>query len=124
MDEKGLKEAIQKYFDSSNESNAGAMAEVFHESAHLYMVGQDGKLLDWDQEFFINRIKSRKESPAGHVFPVQNEILSIDFTSDDTAVVRLKIRVGDVLYTDILSFIRLDGTWWIISKLATGVPAE
>ena len=124
MDEKGLKAAIQKYFDSSNESDGGAMAEVFHESAHLYMVGQDGALIDWDQDFFINRIKSRKESPTGHVFPIHNEILAIDFTSEDTAVVRLKIRVGDFLYTDILSFIRIEGTWWIIAKLAAGVAAE
>ena len=122
MDEKSLKEAIQVYFNATNESDANEMATVFHDSAHLYQIGTDGALSDWDKDFFMNIIASGKQEDQGKVFPTYNEILSIDFTSENTAVARVKVRVRDILFTDILSFICLDNRWWIIAKVAAGVP--
>jgi hypothetical protein len=122
MDDKELMKALKIYFESTNESDEAKMNEVFHDSAHLYGEGPGGELLDWDKDSFLNVIKSTKEASRGKDFPVYNEIVSIDFTSANTAVVRLKVRVMDLMYTDILSFICLNGRWWIIAKLAVGVP--
>jgi hypothetical protein len=123
MDEKGLRDAIQIYFDATNESSAEIMSEVFHDSAHLYGHEPDGALLDWDKSFFMGIMRSTKEASQGKEFPIVNDLLSIDFTSEKTAIVRLKVNVLDLIYTDILSFICLDGRWWIIAKLATLTPA-
>ena len=118
MNEKEIKDALQIYFDSNNVSDESMMAEVFHDSAHLCQHGEDGKLLDWDKDFFMGVMASEKDAVAKSTFPIVNEILSIDFTSDKTAVARVKVNVLDAIYTDILSLICIDGRWWIISKLA------
>ena len=118
MDNKGIKEAIQIYFDATNVSSAELMAEVFHDIAHLYQPGEDNGVLDWDKDFFMGIMDSGEPVPPDKIV---NEILAIDYTSEETAVVRLKVRVRDMIYTDILSFIRLNGRWWIIAKLAAGV---
>ena len=118
MNENEIRDALQIYFDSNNESDESRMAEVFHDSAHLYQHGEDGNLLDWDKDFFMGIMASAKEAVAECTSPTINEIISIDFTSEKTAVARVKVNVLDVIYTDILSFICIDGRWWIISKLA------
>jgi len=118
MDEKGLREALDIFFEATNTANAEMFAKVFHDDAHRYQVGDDGVLSIWDKPTFLNVIRSITESWTAY-----NELLSIDFTSENTAAVRLKVRVKNLIYTDILSFIRVDGKWMIISKLTCGVPA-
>jgi len=41
--------------------------------------------------------------------------------SEKTA--RVSLRVRDTLFTDILSFIKINGTWKIMAKVLSGVPA-
>jgi len=117
MDEQGVREAIQGYFDAGDEINGDKMREVFYDIAHLYACGEDGELLAWDMDTFIGIMETNLPG-----YPPCNEIISIDFTSEDTAVARVKVRVMDTLYTDILSFIRLDGKWKVIAKVFAGVP--
>ena len=76
-------------------------------------------LLDWPKEMFLKILAENKTG-----YPRHDEILSIDFTGENTAVARVKIRVEDTLYTDILSFLRLDGKWGVMAKVFAGVPAE
>ena len=118
MDENGVRETLQKYFDAGNEANGEKMREVFYPIAHLYSPGKDGTLINWDMDFFAARVSSTKLG-----FPPYNEIISIDFINEDAAAARVKVRVMDTLFTDILSLIRIDGKWKIIAKVFTGVPA-
>jgi len=118
MDTNKIKEVIQLYFDGSFDGKADNMKRVFHPAAHIY--GYDhGALEDMPKEAFVALVGSdRTGKPA---FPREEEILSIDFTGENTAVARVKLRVFDTRYTDILSFIRLDGEWSVIAKLFSGV---
>ncbi|MCL2493419.1 MAG: nuclear transport factor 2 family protein [Clostridiales bacterium] len=118
MDTREIKEVIQLYFDGSFDGKADNMRRVFHPSAHIYGIAQ-GNLEDMPKEAFAALVGSRPaDAPA---FPREEEILSIDFTGENTAVARVKLRVFDIRYTDILSFIRLDGEWSVIAKLFSGV---
>jgi hypothetical protein len=118
-----IEKVIQEYFDASYCSDGEGIAGVFHDGSHLYHRGEDGSLADWDKEFFVNRVGSRGKNPDPG-YPRYEEILSIDFTGENTAVARVKIRVGQTLYTDILCFLRLGDKWGIMSKVFTGEPAE
>ena len=118
MNENEIREALQIYFDSTNEADDSKMAEVFHDSAHLYQHGMDGALSDWDKDFFMGIVAASKDATEEGTYPIINEILSIDFTSEKTAVARVRVSVADKVFTDILTFIRLDSRWWIIAKLA------
>ena len=118
MDTNEIREVIQAYFDTGYFSDGEGMSKVFHDAAHLYSRGEDGNLVDWSKEFFVNLVGSGSSEPG---YPRYDEILSIDFTGENTAVARVKVRVMDTIYTDILCFLRLNGKWGIISKVFTGV---
>ena len=124
MDVDGIKKVIQAYFDTGYASDGAGMAEVFHDGSHLYRAGEDGSLIDWDKKFFVELVGKTEAGDSGPGYPRYDEILSIDFTDENTAVARVKVRVQDTLYTDILCFLRLNGKWGIMSKVFTGVPAE
>ena len=124
MDSTEIKGIIQTYFDASYESSGEKMAKVFHDAAHIYGHGEDGALRDMDKDFFVNLVGTPKPDVAGSAYPRQDEILSIDFTGENTAVARVKLRVGNILFTDMLCFMRLDGKWGVISKVFSGVPIE
>jgi len=114
-----IKELIQTYFDACYESKGEEMAKVFHPAAHIYGLDESGTLIDMSRDIFMTVVGSQNVS-----FPRQNEILSIDFTGENTAVARVIVRVMNTVYTDILSFLRIDGKWGVISKLFSGVPAQ
>ena len=122
MDTSEIMTAIQTYFDACYFNSAEKRREVFHSAAHIYRRDNDGTLIDRDREQFITSKTLETSGPQNTDFPRQDEIISIDFTGENTAVVRVKLRVKNILFTDILSFIYLDGKWTIISKLASGVP--
>ena len=122
MDGNEIKAVIQTYFDAGYECNGEKMREAFHGVAHIYGHDEGGTLNDMDKEAFIKLVESGKPGMPESKYPRQEEIISIDFTGEDTAVARVKLRVGNIMFTDILSFMRLDGKWSIISKLYAGAP--
>jgi len=113
---------IQTYFDASYEGSGEKMREVFHSAAHVYGHSGSGALNDMDKETFASLVESSNHDPNRSGYPRQEEILAIEFTGENTAVARVKLRVRDTAFTDVLSFIRIDGRWSIISKLLSGVP--
>jgi len=118
MDVNGVKETLQAYFDAGDEGSGANMKEVFYDIAHLYSLGEDGTIIDWDMEFFAKRVSSTDKG-----YPQYHEIISIEFISEYAAVARVKVRVMNTLFTDILSLICRDGKWKIIAKVFSGVPA-
>ena len=118
MDLNEIKELLQAYFDTGYAADGTGMAKVFHDGSHLYGRGDDGELIFWDKDTFVNIIENKEPEYARN-----DEIISIDFTGESTAVARVKVRVGDKIYTDILSLMKLDGKWGIIAKVFTSVPA-
>ena len=120
----GIKDLLQLYFDASFESDGEKMSKVFHPGAHVYGHTEDSALKDMDREFFINVVGSLPPGSANASFSREDEILSVDFTGENTAVALVKLRLGDIVFTDVLSLIRLDGKWTVISKLYSGVSAQ
>jgi len=122
MDKNEIKSVLQTYFDACYECNGETMGSVFHIEAHIYGQGRDGTLTDWDRTSFMDMVDSCKPGTAIPGFSRLDEIISIDFTGENAAVARVKVRVMNMVYTDILSFLLLDGKWKIISKLFSGIP--
>jgi len=121
MDSKEIKSVLQAYFDACYESDGKKMGSVFHSEAHVYGRGKDGALVDYDINSFKGVVDSCPPGTGISGFSRLDEVLSIDFTGEDAAVARVKVRVADTVYTDILSLINLGGEWKIISKLFSGV---
>ena len=122
MDAKEIKLAVQTYLDACYESDGDKFREVFHDVANIYGHAEDGSLGAKTKAEFISFVESKK--PPGYTpdFPRTEEILSIEFSDEKTAVVRLKVRVAALMFSDILCFMCLGGKWKIISKVYTGKP--
>ena len=120
MDSTAIKNLIQLYFDANFEADAEKIGSVLHAAAHVYGHDDAGNLVDMDKPAFVALIDSL--SPENPSTPRIDEIFSLDFIGEKAAVARVRLRVGDMIYTDTLNFMFVDGKWGIISKIYSGVP--
>ena len=119
MDKAAIKELMQIYFDANYEADAQKIASVFHPQSHIFGRDENGELIDFDKESFVKLIDSLSPETGPRI----DEILSMDFIGEHAAVCRVRLRVGDIIYTDIISLMQLGGKWGIISKVYAGAPA-
>ena len=110
------------YFDACFEGDGDKMDQVLHQAAHVYGHAPDGSLADMPKNDFIKLVRSMPDDAPP--FPREDEIISIDFSGENTAVVRVRLRIFNTRFTDILSFMRLEGKWGVIAKLYSGVTVE
>lgn len=122
MERKKIEKLIWTFFDASYAGDLDTMAACFHPGSEYLGFNPDGSLEKMSGEAFIAGLRVMSAKGPRPEYPRVNEILSIDFTSENAAVARTKIRVMDTLYTDILCFMRLNGKWGIIAKIPSGVP--
>ena len=124
MDKSAVESTIQLYFDACYEGSGEKARQAFHPSSHIYGRSPAGELLDSPIEEFAVRVGSNKNPPMAQGQQRKDEILSIDFSGENTAVTRVRLLIGKTLYTDILSLAVIDGRWQIIAKLFSGEAFE
>jgi uncharacterized protein (TIGR02246 family) len=122
MERKDIEQVIQRFFDASYAADPVRMETVFHDDFSFFGFDGEGKLVKRTKDQFVEGYRNNAKDPTWPDFPRVNEIVSIDFTGENTAVSRTKVRIRNTLYTDIFCFMRLNREWRIISKVATGVP--
>lgn len=117
-----LAQAMQLYFDGFYYGDVETLKKVFHPDCHL-ISGTGGSLANDPMEAVYGRVRGRaKPSEAGQ--PRYDRILSIDLAGPETALVTCRIALEPRLYTDYLNFVKLDGSWRIVSKVYTWVPVS
>jgi hypothetical protein len=88
---------------------------VFHPDAH-YFCATDGKLLHLDMgEYFP--VVDKRPSPASKGEQRTDRIISIEFAGPVTALARVECSVRPRFFTDLLTFVKLDGRWQIVAKV-------
>jgi len=117
MDTTAIKKMLKSYFDAFYNVDTKALHKIFHEKAHIYGHDEQGNLEDIDKKTFLKIISSFNSNGENPKFVRNDEILAIDFISKDVAVARVKLRFSNLVCTDILNLICLDGEWYIISVL-------
>jgi 4-oxalocrotonate tautomerase len=111
----GVAAVVATYFDGLYHSDTKRLAQVFHPRAQ-YVCVTDGTLLYRDMAAYFPVVDARP-SPASRGEVRRDEIVSIDFAGPVTARAVLRCAIGSRLFTDCLTFIRLDGRWQVISKV-------
>lgn len=114
-----IKAVMQVYFDANYEADAKKIGSVFHEEAHVFGHDANGSLAKFDKKSFVALIDSLSPETGERI----DEILSTEYISDNAAVCIVRLRVGDTIYTDIISLMKLNAKWGIISKVYAGKPA-
>jgi hypothetical protein len=112
-----IRAATQTYFDGLYEGNADKIASVFLPSSALTQVfGNDLKIVPRDE--WLNAVRNRP-APKAQGLIRDDHILTIDLISATLAHVKVKCQMPPRYFTDILSFVKLDGKWAVAQKVFT-----
>jgi hypothetical protein len=112
-----LRAATQTYFDALYEGDADQIASVFLPTSALTQ-SFEGKLLVTTRNGWLDIIRNRP-SPKSQGVKRDDHILTIDLISDTLAMVKVKCQLPPRYFTDVLSFVKLDGRWQIAQKVFT-----
>jgi len=110
-----LTKALGEYFDGLYHSDTKILRRVFHPKA-LYACATDGTLLQLGMDEYFP-VVDKRPSPASRNEKRNDRILSIEFAGPVTALARVECSIGPKFFTDLLTFVFLDGRWQIMAKV-------
>ena len=110
-----LLDAVNVYFDAIYYCDPRKLDQVFHDASTLF---------DGDQgDVFVDPIASFRADVASRPAPAErnqcrrDEIVSIDWLSELSAVVKLRLQSHENVFVDHLSFVRGADGWKIVAKI-------
>ena len=114
-DKDQVKNIVQLYVDSMDESNPNKVKEAFHANAKV--VGYlHGDFLEMSVDDFANFVASQQPPPQEKGENVVYEILECEIEGT-TGCVKVRDTYLGITFLDTLSFIKNDGEWRIYNKL-------
>ena len=116
-DIRALLALAQAYLDAAYEMDADQFASLFHHSSSVTKVGEDGNVSVTPIEAWLAAIRTT-QAPKQLGLERRDEILSMDVVRE-LALLKLKLQVPPRYFTDMLSCLRVDGTWKIAQKVMT-----
>jgi hypothetical protein len=116
-EEAAIRETIQHYFQGHATGNGEHFRKAFHTDAKLFFI-RDGKLTQWTSEEYIGRASGK---PAADEEKRKRKIDSIDI-SGNAAIVKVTLDYPNVVFTDYMSMLKMDGQWKIVNKTFYAKP--
>lgn len=116
-DNRSLLAVAQAYFDAAYEMDADKFASIFHPSSSVTRVGEDGNVSVVSLETWLGAVRSMK-APKQLGLERHDEVLSIDVVRE-LALLKVKLQVPPRYFTDMLSCLKVNGTWKIVQKVMT-----
>jgi len=116
-DIRALLAVAQTYFDAAYEMDADKFASIFDHSSSVTKVGDDGKVSVTPVQMWLATVRNMK-APKQLGLERHDEILSIDVVRE-LALLKLKLQIPPRYFTDMLSCLRINGTWKIVQKVMT-----
>jgi hypothetical protein len=106
---------LGRYFDGLYQSDTALLRSVFHPRAH-YVCATDGTLVHLGMEEYFPIVEQRP-SPASRNEARADRIVAIEFAGPVTAFARVECAIGAKFFSDLLTFVFVEGRWQIISKV-------
>ena len=116
-DVRALRSLAQTYFDAAYEMDADKFASIFHPSSSVTKVGDDGNVGVTPIAMWLAAVRNIK-APKQQGLERHDQILSID-VERELALVKLKLQIPPRYFTDMLSCLKVNGTWKIAQKVMT-----
>ena len=107
--------ALDLYFDGLYHSDTKRLAEVFHPQA-IYACATEGQLVYHNMTTYFPVVDGRP-APAARHEKRADRIVSIQFAGPVTAIATVNCAIGPKFFTDLLTFVKLDGRWQIMAKV-------
>ncbi len=106
---------LQAYFDGLYHSDSKQLARVFHPLC-TYTCATEKPLLHLNMPDYFALVDKRP-APAASKQPRRDKIVAIEFAGPDAAFARVECLIGQRFCTDLLTLVRVDGTWSIMAKV-------
>lgn len=106
---------LGRYFEGLHHSDTAILREVFHPAA-LYATATEGPLYTLDMASYFP-IVDKRPSPASKGEARTDRIVSIEFAGPVTAFARVECSIAPKQFTDLLTLVRVDRRWRILSKV-------
>jgi len=119
-DVRALRTLAQTYFDAAYEMDAEKFASIFHPSSSVTKVA-DGEVGVTPIAMWLAVVRNTK-APKQQGAERDDEILSLD-VERDLALLKVKLQVPPRHFTDLLSCLKVNGTWKIVQKVMTSKMA-
>jgi Putative lumazine-binding len=116
-DIRALAAIAKTYCDAAYEMDADKFASLFHPSCSVTKAGEDGSVSVTPIEMWLAGVRSMK-APKLQGLERHDEILSIHVVRE-LALLQLKLQIPPRYFTDMLSCLKVDGTWRIVQKVTT-----
>jgi hypothetical protein len=116
-DMRALLSLAETYFDAAYEMDADKFAAIFHRSSSVTKVGDDGEVSVTPIETWLAAVRNM-QAPQQQGLQRHDQILSID-VGGELALLKLKLQIPPRYFTDLLSCLKVDGTWKIGQKVMT-----
>jgi len=116
-DTRALLAVAQVYFDAAYEMDADKFASIFHRSSSVTKIGEDGDVSVTPIETWLAAVRNMK-APKQQGLERHDEILSIDVVRE-LALLKVKLQIQPRCFTDMLSCLKVNGTWKIVQKVMT-----
>jgi len=117
MDVRALRSLAQTYFDAAYEMDAEKFASIFHPLSSVTKVAEDGNVGVTPIATWLAAVRNMK-APKQQGFERVDQILSTD-VEGELALVKVKLRIPPRCFTDLLSCLKVNGTWKIVQKVMT-----
>ncbi|MBA4221857.1 nuclear transport factor 2 family protein [Bosea sp. (in: a-proteobacteria)] len=114
-DIKAIEAATQVYLDGLYEGDVEKLSSVFHPTSALTQ-SQDGELKVVPRAQWFEAVRGRK-SPKETGLERGDHILAIDLVGPSMALVKVKCQMPPRYFTDLLSFLKVDGKWVVAQKV-------
>ncbi|MBX3708872.1 MAG: nuclear transport factor 2 family protein [Gammaproteobacteria bacterium] len=109
-------ETVTLYFKGTYYGDVEMLSKAFHPNAHVTGIISD-ELFDWSLSDFIVRVTT-STTAANKGEKYDKEIISIDKTKN-VAIVKSRVAVGELIFFDYITLLKIDGHWIIRSKSFT-----
>ena len=105
----------EDYINSAYESDGANIRKIFDDDARV--TGHiNGKLIRQTKEDWAKFVEKNIPSPKEQGKIKHYNILMVD-SGEETAVVKVKSEYINIMFTDTLSFLKVDGNWKIHNKV-------
>ncbi len=114
-DIKAIEAATRTYLDGLYEGDVEKLGSVFHPTSALTQ-SLDGELKVVPREEWFNAVRNRA-APKATGLERDDHILTIDLVGPSMALVKVKCQMPPRYFTDLLSFLKVEGKWVVAQKV-------
>ncbi|MDC9813718.1 nuclear transport factor 2 family protein [Rhizobium binxianense] len=107
--------AIQIYFDALYACDLELFDRIFHPACSLFDADEGAIAVDPIAGY--REVIAKRMSPASRAQPREDEIILIDWLSDVSAAVKVRLRIHENIFIDHLCLVKDKDGWRIVAKI-------